>query len=152
HPHVPHVRKGDDIVPARASTRASHVGDWLGIVYRDQDGDREPAAVVTTASTHRVWTITDTSLRVDVFVYDMRSRKVLGAIAHVMPIIRVDPVDADDFRAAVERCVLAIELTAETLAKMAWGALVGSETTDAEKRVARSEAEGIAKAFSISME
>jgi CRISPR system Cascade subunit CasA len=152
HPHVPHVRKGDGIVPARASARASHVGDWLGIVYRDQEGDREPAAVVTTASTHRVWSITDTSLRADVFGYDMRSRKVLGALSHVMPIIRVDPVDADDLRAAVERYVLAVELASQTLTKMAWGALVGPNTKDAERRVATSEANGVARAFSTSME
>jgi hypothetical protein len=54
HPHVPYVRKDNGLVPARAFARASHIGDWLGIVYRDQDGNREPAAVVTTASTHRM--------------------------------------------------------------------------------------------------
>jgi len=64
---VPYVRQRDTIVPARVSTRASRIGEWLGVVYRDQNGDRLPAAVVTTATTHRVWALTDTSLRVDVF-------------------------------------------------------------------------------------
>jgi CRISPR system Cascade subunit CasA len=152
HPHVPYVRKNNGLVPARASARASHVGDWLGIVYRDQNGDREPAAVVATASTHRVWSITEASLRVDVFGFDMRSRKVLGAISHAMPILTVDPVDADDLQAAVERCVLAVELVARTVAKIAWGALVGPETKDAERRIASSEANSVMKAFLTAME
>jgi CRISPR system Cascade subunit CasA len=152
HPHVPYVRNSNDIAPARASARASHIGDWLGIVYRDQAGDREPAAVVTAASTHRVWSIADTSLRVDVFGFDMRSRKVLGAISHVMPIIRVGPVNADELRGAVERCVLAVELVAQTVGKIAWGALVGPETKDAEKRLASSGANRVVKDFLTAME
>jgi CRISPR system Cascade subunit CasA len=152
HPHVPYVRKDTGIMPARAFARASHIGDWLGIVYRDQDGTREPAAVVTTASTHRMWSLADASLRVDVFGFDMRSRKVLGAISHAMPILRVDPVDADDLRAAVERCVLAVELVARTVDKIAWGALVGPETKDAERRIASSEAHSVMKAFLTAME
>jgi hypothetical protein len=152
HPHVPHVRKGTDIVPARAFARASHIGDWLGIVYRDQHGDREPAAVVTTASTHRMWSITDGSLRVDVFGFDMRSRKVLGAISHVMPIIKVDPAGADDLRSAVERCVLAVELAGQIVEKIALGALVGRETKDAERRVAKFEANSVMRAFLTAME
>jgi CRISPR system Cascade subunit CasA len=47
HPHMPHVRGKDGIQPARAFSRAARVGDWLGVVYRDQNGDREPASVVT---------------------------------------------------------------------------------------------------------
>jgi CRISPR system Cascade subunit CasA len=152
HPHVPHIRKGNGIVPARASARASHIGDWLGVVYRDQAGDREPAAVVTTASTHRVWSITDTSLRVDVFGFDMQSRKVIGAISHVMPIIKLDPVDADDLRAVVERCVLAIELVAQNVEKIARRALAGPETKKAERRIAQSEANNVVRAFLIAME
>ena len=152
HPHVPYVREHTGVVPARASARASHVGDWLGIVYRDQHGNREPASVVTTASTHRVWSITDASLRVDVFGFDMRSRKVLGAISHVMPIIKVDPAGADDLRSAVERCVLAVELVAQTVEKIALSALVGRETKDAERRIAKSEAKNVMTAFLTAME
>jgi CRISPR system Cascade subunit CasA len=152
HPHVPYVRKGPGVVPVRAFARASHVTDWLGIIYRDQHGDREPAAVVSTASTHRVWSITDASPRVDVFGFDMQNRKVLGAISHVMPIIRVDPVDADDLRASVERCVVAVELVAQTVEKIAWGALVGRETKDAERRIAKSEANRVMRAFLTAME
>jgi hypothetical protein len=87
-----------------------------------------------------------------VFGFDMRSRKVLGAISHAMPILRVDPVDADDLRAAVERCVLAVELVARTVDKIAWGALVGPETKDAERRIASSEAHSVMKAFLTAME
>jgi CRISPR system Cascade subunit CasA len=152
HPHVPYVRERTGVVPARASARASHIGDWLGIVYRDQHGNREPASVVTTASTHRVWSITDASLRVDVFGFDMRSRKVLGAISHVMPIIKVDPGGADDLRSAVERCVLAVELVAQTVEKIALSALVGRETKDAERRIAKSEANSVARAFLTAMD
>jgi CRISPR system Cascade subunit CasA len=152
HPHVPFVRRRDAIVPAQASTRASRIGEWLGVVYRDQKGDRMPAAVVATATTHRLWALADTSLGVDVFGFDMKSRKVLGAVSHVMPIIMVDPVAADDLRAAVEKCVLAVELVAETLRKIAWAALVGPETSDAEKRIANFEEDSVTKAFLTAME
>jgi CRISPR system Cascade subunit CasA len=152
HPHVPYVRQRDAIVPARASTRASRIGEWLGVVYRDQNGDRLPAAVVTTATTHRVWSLTDASPRVDVFGFHMKSRKVLGAVSHVMPIITVDPATADELRAAVEKCVLAVELAADTLEKLAWSALVGPETSDGEKRVANFEGDSVRTAFLTAME
>jgi CRISPR system Cascade subunit CasA len=152
HPHVPYVRKDTGVVPARAFARASHIGDWLGIIYRDQDGNREPAAVVTTASTHRMWSLANGSLRVDVFGFHMSSRKVLGAISHAMPIIRIDPANADDLRAAVERFVLAVELVARTLGKIAWGALAGPEAKDAERRVDSGEANIVMRDFLIAME
>ena len=94
-----------------------------------------------------MWSITDASLRVDVFGFDMRSRKVLGAISHVMPIIKVDPAGADDLRSAVERCVLAVELVAQTVEKIALSALVGRETKDTERRIAKSEAKNVMTAF-----
>ena len=152
HPHVPYVRHHDAIAPARALTRASRIGEWLGVVYRDQNGDRMPAAVVTTATTHRAWALADTSLSVDVFGFDMKGRKVIGAVSHVMPIIMVDPITADDLRAVVEKCVFAVELVAETLRKVAWTAVVGSETSDAEKRIAKFEADGVTTAFLTAME
>jgi CRISPR system Cascade subunit CasA len=152
HPHVPYVRERNGVVPAKASVRASHIGDWLGVVYRDQNGDRQPAAVVTTATTHRAWAHPDVSLRVDVFGFHMRGRKVLGAISHVMPIIMIDPVAADDLRAAVEAYVLAIEQLAEFLEKTAWKALVGPGTKDAEKQTANAEASSLKTAFLTSME
>jgi CRISPR system Cascade subunit CasA len=152
HPHVPYVRQRDAIVPARTSTRASRIGEWLGVVYRDQNGERTPAAVVTTATTHRMWALADISLGVDVFGFDMKGRKVLGAISHVMPIIMVDPIAADDLRAVVEKCVLVVELVAETLSKIARTALVGPETSDAEKRIANLERDCVTTAFLTAME
>lgn len=153
HPHVPHVRnKKDEVVPARASARASHIGDWLGIVYRDKNGSRQPASVITTSTTHRAWALTDASLQVDIFGFDMRSRKVLGAVSHVMPIITIDPVDADDLHTAVERCVLSVELVAQVAGKIAWTALVGPETKDSEKRTAGSDADSVRVTFLTAME
>jgi hypothetical protein len=69
-----------------------------------------------------------------------------------MPIIRINPPNADDLRAAVERAVLAVELVARTLGKIAWGALVGPETKDAERRVHSAEANIVMKDFLIAME
>jgi hypothetical protein len=69
-----------------------------------------------------------------------------------MPIIKVDPGDADDLRSAVERCVLAVELVAQTVEKIALSALVGRETKDAERRIAKSEANSVARAFLTAME
>jgi CRISPR system Cascade subunit CasA len=152
HPHVPYVREPKGVVPAKASVRASHIGDWLGVVYRDQNGDRQPAAVVTTATTHRAWAHSDVSLRVDVFGFHMSGRKVLGAISHVMPIITIDPLAADDLRAAVEAYVLAIEHVAEFLEKTAWKALAGPGTKDAEKRTANAVASSVKTAFLMAME
>jgi CRISPR system Cascade subunit CasA len=153
HPHVPHIsdkRKG--IIPVEASARASRIGEWLGIVYRDQHGDREPAAVVTTAVTHRAWSLSDASARVDVFGIEMRSAKVIGAISHVMPIITVDPIAADELRAAIERTIRAVELVAETLFKTSKAALIGPETRDAVKRTAVKDAEEVKAAFLTAME
>jgi hypothetical protein len=152
HPHVPHVGTREGLVPVKASARASRIGEWLGVVYRDQHGNREPAAVITTAITHRVWSLTDASARVDVFGIEMRSAKVIGAISHIMPIITVDPVSADELRVAVERVIHAVEFVAETLFKTARGALIGPETKDAAKRTAREDAENVKTAFLFAME
>jgi hypothetical protein len=89
---------------------------------------------------------------VDVFGFDMKGRKVLGAVSHIMPIITVDPVSADDLRAVVEKCVLACELVAETLEKIARNALVGPKASDAEKRIANFEADKVKTAFLTVME
>ncbi len=51
------------------------------------------------------------------FGFQMSNKKVLGIISHVMPIIAVEPVSADDLRAAVEKAVLAVEWVANTLRK-----------------------------------
>jgi hypothetical protein len=152
HPHVPHIRdKREDIIPVKAAARASRIGEWLGIVYRDQRRDREPAAVVTTAITHRVWS-TGAPARVDVFGLEMRSAKVIGAVSHIMPIITVDPIAADELRAAIERTILAVEFVAETLLKTSRAAVIGPETKDAVKRTAGKDAEEVKAAFSTAME
>jgi CRISPR system Cascade subunit CasA len=152
HPHAPHVRARDGLVPIKASARASRLGEWLGIVYRDQNGDREPANVVTNAINSRLWSLSEASARVDVFGIEMRSAKVIGAISHIMPIITVDPNTADELRAAIERAIRAVELVGETLFKTTKNALIGPETTDAAKRTAREDAEGVKGAFLTSME
>jgi hypothetical protein len=69
-----------------------------------------------------------------------------------MPIITIDPVDADDLNAAVERCVLSVELVAQVAGKIAWTALVGPETKDAEKRTAGSDADSVRVTFLTAME
>ena len=48
--------------------------------------------------------------------------------------------------------VLAVELVAGTLSKIAWSALVGPETNDAERRSHNPEANIVMKAFLIAME
>src|SRR5262249_17158067 len=68
------------------------------------------------------------------------------------PIIKVDPGGADDLRSAVERCVLAVELVAQTVEKIALSALIGRETKDAERRIAKSEAKNVMTAFLTAME
>jgi len=68
-----------------------------------------------------------------------------------MPILKADP-GGDDLRSAVERCVLAVELVAQTVEKIALSALVGRETKDAERRIAKSEAKNVMTAFLTTME
>jgi CRISPR system Cascade subunit CasA len=152
HPHAPHVRMRDGLVPIKASARASRIGEWLGIVYRDQHGDREPAGVVTNAINNRVWSLSDASARVDVFGIEMRSAKVIGTVSHIMPIITVGPIAADELRAKIEGAVHAVEFMADTLSKIAEGALIGPETKDAAKRTAREDAEGVKAVFLTAME
>ena len=152
HPHTPHVRQRDDVLPARASARASRIGDWLGVVYRDQNGDRQPAAVVTTATTHRVLGLADASPRVDVFGFEMKNKKVLGIISHVMPIIAVEPVAADELRAAVEKAVVAAEWVANSLRKYAWAALVGADAKDAARDTASIDSDKVRITFLSALE
>ena len=70
----------------------------------------------------------------DVFGFEMRSKKVLGVVSHNMPIIAVEPGAADELRAAIEKGVLAAEIVADMLWKLTYAALVGAETKDAGKR------------------